>query len=68
MESYLTQVTNTSHRRALTKLQLSDHKLELEGGRSIEKIEHVSFVVNQTNRPQLRMKSTSSPDLIISCK
>ena len=28
MDSYLTQVTNTSHRRTLTKLRLSDHKLE----------------------------------------
>ena len=35
MESYLTQVTNTSHRRALTKLRLSDHKLEVESGRHI---------------------------------
>ena len=33
MESYLTQVTNTSHRTALTKLRLSDHKLEIESGR-----------------------------------
>ena len=74
MESYLTQVTNISHRRALTKLRLSDHKLEIEnvedtlGPRSIEKVEHVSFVVNQTNRHQLRTKSTSSPDVIILCK
>ena len=35
MESYLTQVTYTSHRRALTKLRLSDHKLEIESGRYI---------------------------------
>ena len=35
MESYLTQVTNTSHRRALTKFRSSDHKLEIECGRHI---------------------------------
>ena len=35
MESYLTQVTNTSHGRALAKLRLSDHKLEIESGRYI---------------------------------
>ena len=35
MESYLTQVTNTSHRRALTKLRSSDRKLEIEDGRHI---------------------------------
>ena len=71
MESYLTQVTNASHRKALTKLRLSDHKLEIERGRHIrptEKIEHVSFVVNQTNKSQLRRKSTSSPGVIISCR
>ena len=35
METYLTQVTHTSHRRTLTKLRLSDHKLEIENGRHI---------------------------------
>ena len=35
MESYLTQVTNTIHRRALAKLRLRDHKLEIESGRYI---------------------------------
>ena len=35
MESNLTQVANTGHRRTLTKLQLSDHKLEIESGRHI---------------------------------
>ena len=44
MESYLTQVTNTSHRRALTKLRLSDHKLKIECGR------HIRPKINQENR------------------
>ena len=44
MESYLTQVTNTSHRRALTKLRLNDHKLEIECGR------HIRPKINRENR------------------
>ena len=32
-EDYLHQVTNTRHRIALTKLQLSNHKLAIETGR-----------------------------------
>ena len=32
-EDYLHQVTNTRHRIALTKLQLSNHKLDIETGR-----------------------------------
>ena len=44
MESYLTQVTNTSHSRALTKLRLSDHKLEIESGR------HIRPKINRENR------------------
>ena len=44
MESYLTRVTNTSHRRALTKLRLSDHKLEIECGR------HIRPKINRENR------------------
>ena len=43
MESNLAQVTNTSHRRALTKLRLSDHKLEIEGGR------HIRPKINKNN-------------------
>ena len=35
MESHLTQVTNTNHRTALTKLRLSDHKLKIGSGRHI---------------------------------
>ena len=44
MESYLTQITKTSHRRALTKLRLIDHKLEIESGR------HIRPKINQENR------------------
>ena len=33
-EDYLHQVTNMRHRRALTKLRLSNHKLAIETGRS----------------------------------
>ena len=44
MKSYLTQVTNTSHRRALTKLRLSDQKLEIESGR------HIRPKINRENR------------------
>ena len=44
MESYLTRVTNTSHRRELTKLRLSDHKLEIECGR------HIRPKINRENR------------------
>ena len=44
MESYLTQVTNTNHRTALTKLRLSDHKLEIESGR------HIRPKINRENR------------------
>ena len=44
MESYLTQVTNTSQRIALTKLRLSDHKLEIESGR------HIRPKINRENR------------------
>ena len=33
MELYLTEVTNTKHRCALTKLRLSAHRLEIETGR-----------------------------------
>ena len=32
-ESYLTEVTNPRHRRALSKLRLSSHTLEVERGR-----------------------------------
>ena len=44
MESYLTQVTNTSHRMTLTKLRLDDHKLEIECGR------HIRPKINRENR------------------
>ena len=44
MESYLTQVTNTSHRRALNKHRLSDHKLEIESGT------HIRPKINRENR------------------
>ena len=44
MESYVTQVTNTSHRRALTKLPLSDHKLEIQCRR------HIRPKINRENR------------------
>ena len=44
MESYLTQGTNRSHIRALTKLRLSDHKLEIESGR------HIRPKINRENR------------------
>ena len=44
MELYQTQVTNTGHRRALTKLRLSDHKLEIENGR------HIRPKINRENR------------------
>ena len=44
MESYLSQVTNTSHRRALTNLRLSGHKLKIESGR------HIRPKINRENR------------------
>ena len=44
MESHLAQVTNTNHKRALTKLRLSDHKLEIENGR------HIRPKINRENR------------------
>ena len=44
MESYLTHVTNTNHRRALTKLRFSDHTLEIECGR------HIRPKINRENR------------------
>ena len=53
MESYLTQVTNTSHRRALNKHRLSDHKLEIESGR------HIRPKINRENRT---CKLCSKPD------
>ena len=53
MESYLTQVTNTSHRRALTKLRLSDHKLEIVSGRHIRP---------KINREKRTCKLSSKPD------
>ena len=53
MESYLTQLINTSHRRKLTKLQLSDHKLEIESGR------HIRPKINSENKS---CKLCSEPD------
>ena len=53
MESYLTQVINTSHRRALTKLRLSDHKLGVENGR------HIRSKIKRENRT---CKLCSKPD------
>ena len=44
MESYLTQVTTTSHRRASIKLRLNDHILDIESGR------HVRSKINRENR------------------
>ena len=72
MESYLNQVTNTSHRTALTKLRLSDHRLKIESGRhirpKINRENRTCKLCSKPNKPaQLRTKSTSSPDVIISC-
>ena len=53
MESYLIQVTNTSHTRALTKLRLSDHKLEIESGR---------YIRPKINRENRTCKLCSKPD------
>ena len=63
MESYLTQATNTGHGR-VTKLRLSDHKLEIESGR------HIRPKINRENRTcKLCSKpNKQAPIVIISCK
>ena len=72
MESYLTQITNTSHRRALTKLRLSDHKLEIESGRHIiPKINRENRICKLCSEPDKQAPfedEVPSPDMIISSK
>ena len=68
MESYLTQVTNTSHRRALTKLRLSDHKLEIECGRHIRpKINRENRTCMLCSKPNKQTPIEDEVHLIITC-
>ena len=45
-EKYLTHVTNSKHRIAMTKLRLSGHRLEIERGRYKKKKKNQSLPVN----------------------